>query len=81
MLLDFYPHPTNIDLVRVIIPCSECKAQHYFDMPEEEFFIGLFRRLRKNLPIQQCFPNLAPEHRETLVSRICPSCFDSICQG
>jgi hypothetical protein len=75
--INFDPHPTDIDRVRVTIECVECRRDHSFDMPEADFFKGMEQRRNGGL-IQQCFPNLAPEHREMFVSRICPSCFDAI---
>jgi hypothetical protein len=77
-LFTFEPHPTNIDKVRVSIPCCECRKTHRFDIDEAQWFSGLDAMGRGDL-IQLAFPNLAPHHRETLISRICPSCFDSIC--
>lgn len=75
---DLEPHPTDIDTVRITLPCVECKKTVGFDMPEEDYFLGMDSR-RKGGLMQQCFPNLAPHHRELLTSGICPSCFDRIC--
>lgn len=74
----FTPHPTNVDLVRISIPCSSCRKPHRFDMPEEDWFAGLDALTNGSLT-QHAFPNLAPDHREMLISRICPRCFDRIC--
>lgn len=77
-LFTFRPHPTNIDLVRVSTNCCECRRPHRFDIHESEWFSGLMALQRGEL-IQQAFPNLHRDHREALISRICPSCFDAIC--
>lgn len=77
-LFTFAPHPTNIDKVRVTVPCCECRRPHSFDIDEAQWFSGL-EALGNYQSMQNAFPNLAPHHRETLISRICPSCFDAIC--
>lgn len=77
-LFTFRPHPTNIDKVRVTVPCCECRQPHRFDIDEAQWFSGL-DALSKGALMQNAFPNLAPHHREALISRICPSCFDAIC--
>ena len=77
-LFTFRPHPTNIDLVRVTTNCCECRQPHRFDIHEAQWFSGL-EALTKGATMQAAFPNLQPHHRETLISRICPSCFDAIC--
>lgn len=73
----FEPHPTDIDKVRVTLKCVDCNRNQSFDMDETAFFSGMEKR-RNGALIQHAFPNLSPEHREMLVSRICPSCFDAI---
>lgn len=73
----FEPHPTDIDRVRVTLKCVDCNKNHTFDMDETAFFSGMGKR-RNGAPVQVAFPNLSPKHREMLVSRICPSCFDAI---
>lgn len=77
-LCTFAPHPTNIDKVRVTIPCCECRNKASFDIDEAQWFAGL-EALGRSESMQRAFPNLKPEWRELLISRICPSCFDSIC--
>lgn len=76
-LFTFRPHPTNIDLVRVTVPCCECHRPHSFDIDEAQWFSGL-DALNKGALMQHAFPNLNRDDREVLISRICPSCFDSI---
>ena len=76
--LTWTPHPTNIDSVRVSVTCCECRRSHRFDIHESEWFSGL-TDIRSGALVQHAFPNLDPIHREALISRICPSCFDSIC--
>jgi len=75
----FEPHPADIDRVRVTLKCVDCNRNHSFDMDEAAFFSGMEQR-RKGAPVQVAFPNLAPEHREMLVSSICPSCWDAVCK-
>ena len=76
--MHFEPHPTDIDLVRVTVPCPECRSTHQFDIDETSWFAGL-AALRTGALMQRAFPCLPAHHRETLISGICPSCFDSIC--
>jgi hypothetical protein len=71
------PHPTDIDTVRITCTCIECRKPHRFDMPEEDWFAGIAALNRGEL-VQRAFPNLDRDHREMFLSRICPSCFDSI---
>ena len=77
-LFTFSPHPTNIDKVRVSVKCCDCKGMHRFDIHEEEWFVGL-AALSNGYLMQDAFPNLDPDNREALISRLCPNCFDSIC--
>jgi hypothetical protein len=70
----FKPHPKDIDKVRITVRCTDCKKDHVFDMPEADWFLGL-SRLRDNDLMQHAFPNLSPDNRETLISRICPRCW------
>jgi hypothetical protein len=72
------PHPTDIDKVRISVTCPECKRKHRFDMLESDWFQGL-RDRHAGATMQRAFPNLAPDHRETLISSLCPRCFDRIC--
>lgn len=76
--IEFQPHPTNIDLVRVTAICCDCGKPTSFDIHESEWFSGL-AALRKGALTQHAFPKLSRENRELLVSRFCPSCFDAIC--
>lgn len=76
-LSTFRPHPTNIDLIRVSINCCDCKATIQFDVDEAEWFNGL-HALSRGALMQNAFPNLNPNWREMLISRICPLCFDSL---
>lgn len=76
-LCTYQPHPTNIDLVRVSVTCCDCRRPHRFDIHESEWFSGLMA-LQQGELIQRAFPNLNRDHREALISRICPSCFDAI---
>ncbi len=73
----FRPHPTNIDKVSVFTTCCDCHSTVQFDMDEAEWFAGL-DALNKGALMQNAFPNLKPEWRELLISRICPPCFDAI---
>lgn len=73
----FRPHPTNIDKVRISTTCCDCHSTVQFDMDEAQWFAGL-EALGRCETMQRAFPNLKPEWRELLISRICPSCFDSI---
>lgn len=77
-LFTFRPHPTNIDLVRISTTCCDCHSTIQFDMDEAQWFSGL-DALNRGALMQHAFPNLKPEWRELLISRICPSCFDAIC--
>lgn len=72
------PHPTNIDLVRVSVRCAECKSLNRFDVPEADWFKGCYARAH-GATMQEAYPNLNPDQRELLISRICPRCFDAIC--
>jgi hypothetical protein len=72
------PHPTDIDRVRISVTCPDCKKKHRFDMLESDWFQGLRDRNAGAL-MQNAFPNLAHHHRESLISGLCPSCFDEIC--
>ncbi len=76
-LFTFRPHPTDIDLVRVSTKCCDCRTTVQFDIHEAEWFAGLMA-LQEGQLMQRAFPNLKPEWRELLISRLCPSCFDSI---
>lgn len=77
-LCSFQPHPTNIDKVRVTVPCCECRRPHRFDIDEAQWFAGL-DAVNKGALVQRAFPNLNRDDREVLISGICPSCFDNIC--
>jgi len=46
-------------------------------MDEGQWFAGL-DALNKGALVQNAFPDLKPEWRELLISRICPPCFDAI---
>lgn len=75
--ISFNPHPTDIDLVRVTVNCCECHRPHRFDIHEADWLSGL-AALNRNQLMQHAFPYLNRDDREALISRICPSCFDSI---
>jgi hypothetical protein len=77
-LFTFKPHPTNIDLVEVTTTCCECHHKVAFHTNEDAWFTGL-KALSQGASMQKAFPDLKPEWRELLISRICPGCFDSIC--
>ena len=55
------------------IRCIECEDTITFDVPEE----GLVA-FNHGALAQVAFPDVPAEHREMLISKICPKCWDRI---
>lgn len=53
-----------------------CAIQQAIDVDEESF-----REWQSGALIQNAFPNLNAEERETLITGICPSCWDQVFGG
>lgn len=57
----------------MIIPCVKCEIK--VEVPVEPAQVTLWREGRL---IQDVMPGLAPEMREMLISRVCPTCWDAM---
>jgi hypothetical protein len=74
-----YEPPFTVDITRVSLNCSTCQKPQAFDISTYLWERGNKLRAEGGL-MQQCFPTLAREERELLISGICNVCFDDITQ-
>lgn len=59
--------------VEIIIRCMICNKLHTLNVDKEAL-----RRWENGEVIQKCFPNMSADHRELMISNICPKCFDEL---
>lgn len=67
----------NPDILRVLVPCPDCKQKKGFDILSSKWKEGM-DTLRQGHTMQTAFPDLPPEDRELLISGICSLCWDQL---
>ncbi len=64
----------NPDILRLLVPCPECKKKKGFDILSSQWNDGM-ATLRQGHTMQTAFPDLSPDDRELLISGVCSSCW------
>ncbi|GAA0935955.1 MULTISPECIES: hypothetical protein [Actinocorallia] len=59
--------------IKVAKTCPECEAVHHVTVPKDGY-----ERWRKGEYIQHVMPELSADDRETLMTGICPPCWDRL---
>lgn len=62
-----------MNTINIKTTCPLCKKETVITVNEDDY-----KKYQNGELIQKCFPDMAPEIREMLITGICPKCWDKL---